>query len=71
VGGGLVRTLLRNIEHPLKEQNVRFGCVDFVMLPSQTLSNTKASPFLLVQNLEGTRLAVEIVLGDLLEHVLG
>jgi hypothetical protein len=57
--------------YSLEEQNVRFRLVHLVVLPAQTLRDPKASPLVLPQQLQGASRAVEVVLGDGLEHRLG
>jgi len=45
-----------------------FWRMNLVVLPSQTLSDSQASPLILLQYLEGASLGVEVILGDHLEH---
>jgi len=53
---------------PLEEKDVGFWRMNLVVLPSQTLSDSQASPLILLQYLEGASLGVEVILGDHLEH---
>jgi hypothetical protein len=41
------------------------------VLPAQTLCDTQTSPLVFPQQLEGASRAVEVVLGNGLEHLLG
>jgi len=50
---------------------MRFRLVHLVVLPAQTLRDPKASPLVLPQQLQGASRAVEVVLGNCLEHRLG
>jgi hypothetical protein len=56
--------------YSLEEQNVRFRLVHLVVLPTQTLRDSKTSPLVLPQQLQGASRAVEVVFGDGLEHRL-
>jgi hypothetical protein len=57
--------------YSLEEQNVRFWLVHLVVLPAQTLRDAQTSPLVFPQQLQGASRAVEVVLGDGLEHRLG
>lgn len=43
--------------------------MDFVVLPSQALSDPKASPLFLVEDFERTGFDIEVIFGDCLEHL--
>lgn len=55
----------------LEQQNMGFGSVDLVVLPSKTLGDAQASPLFLVEDLEGSGFGIKVVLGYSFEHVLG
>jgi hypothetical protein len=59
------------MRHLLEQKNVGFRSVNLVMLPAQTLSDAQSPPLLLMQDLEGSRLGVEVVLRYDFEHALG
>jgi hypothetical protein len=50
---------------------VRLRLVHLVVLPAQTLCDAQTSPLVFPQQLEGAARAVEVVLGDGFEHLLG
>ena len=61
----------RQLSNLLEEQNVRLRLMDFIMLPTKTLSNSKGSPFVLVKELEKVFLRILVVfLGDHFKHGL-
>lgn len=58
-------------ENSLEQQNVRLRLVYLVVLPAQTLRDAQTPPLVFPQQLERASRAVEVVLGDGLEHLLG
>lgn len=61
----------RGVVYSLKQQDVRLRLVYLVVLPPQALRDAQASPLVFPQQLERASGAVEVVLGDRLEHLLG
>lgn len=55
----------------LEQQNVRLRLVHFIVLPAQTLCDAQTSPLVFPKQLEGAARAVEVVLGNGFEHLLG
>jgi hypothetical protein len=50
---------------------VWFGLVDFIVLPTQTLSDAQASPFFFPEQLQSAFGGVEIVAGNGFQHGFG
>jgi hypothetical protein len=57
--------------YSLEQKDVRLRLVHLVVLPAQTLCDAQTSPLVFPKQLEGAARAVEVVLGDGFEHLLG